>query len=936
MDKLKGEIPVPATNPPTKTRQPSWKRYACFVAGALLLVSLYPYNSHPPRRRPHPPRPLPAEKAEELFLTVPDAESALAASRAYATHPHLAGSTEDFDDAKTILKLFQEELGVRPPKEDPIFPAGSHRSRISTLGLTSHFAPRHPTAWIDTYYPVLNTPLERTLQLLDKDNNVVFDADLVEDGDPLDPEAAKYKDAVPAWHGLSFDGTATGQFVYANYGTQEDYAELIGKGVNLTDKIVLARYGGIFRGLKVRRLTLTQIKGAEELGAAGVLIYSDPRDDGYVTEDNGYETYPQGPARNPSSVQRGSVQYLSLYPGDPTTPGYPSYENAERQEGINIPKIPSLPISWENAQPLLAELGDKKYPSFDGKVSKKVIKLENHVDTKVTPIWNAMAAIPGHIKDEVVLIGCHRDAWVMGAADPTSGTVSLHEIVRGFGTLLKQGWKPLRTIVIASWDAEEYGLVGSTEWGEDFHPWISKHVVSYLNVDVSVSGSTWNVGGSPSLADLIKNAALDVPHPTKPELTLWDARNDEGPFSGNTSKLLEDEPAYYGTGAMISNAPDAEIFPLGSGSDYTVFLQRIGVASTDQGFGSKGKDAVYHYHSVYDSQRWQEVYADPTFERHVAVAKHLGLLALRLTDSIILPLNTTRYAFELDKYLDRVESLLPSANLPASETPDFSGLRKSIKSLQEASLELDEEKVEAERNFRELLGKLPHGPPHGPPPHDGPEPPHGPPHGGPERPHLRRHHCHGSRSVFGRIKRTYYKLQNTVRSFFGLPPLFRHPRGIQRAHSVGEALGFALAVEGGDEHRPDHPPPPPDHPGRHHPPHHPPPPPRHPHPHFPFFKFIKAARRVARANRKLRSFEGGFISDEGIKDREWYKHLGVAPGKWLGYGATTFPALTEAITIEKNSTQIVYEAERLQTLIDALAKSIQPRCHKNHGDEEEE
>ncbi|EDR12349.1 uncharacterized protein LACBIDRAFT_245820, partial [Laccaria bicolor S238N-H82] len=695
-----------------------------------------------------------------LFSSIPNPESALAASRAYATHPHLAGSIEDFEDAK-------------------------------------------PTAWIDIYYPVMNTPLDRSLQILGSQGETIWTADLVEDGDPRDEEAHKYKDAVPTWHGFSCDGDVTGQLVYANYGLKEDYEELVSQGVNFTGKIVITRYGGIFRGLKV--------KGAEDLGAAGVLIYSDPRDDGFVTVKNGYAPYPAGPARNPTAVQRGSVQYLSFYPGDPTTPGYPAYENSDRTEGGNIPKIPSLPISWANAERLLEEIGDIYLGSdsygrkrVSGKVSDTHVRLVNHVDTKITPIWNTMASIPGHIKNEVVVIGCHRDAWVMGAADPTSGTVSLHEIIRGFGSLLRKGWKPLRTIVFASWDAEEYGLIGSTEWGEDFPSWIAEHVVAYLNVDVSVAGSRWTASASPSLAHLFKKAALDIPHPTIPGKTLWDAREDDG------------------------------ILPLGSGSDFTVFLQRLGVRFSDEGFAFTPSDAIYHYHSIYDSQRWQEVYGDPGFHRHVAVARHLGLVGLRLIDSIIVPLNTTQYALELDEYLDQ-------------SAVDFAPLRHSIKKLQIASFKLDKEKLKAEAKFRKIL----------------------------------------ARAFWTRYLDIDIHYTDAANEFAG--------------HSI-EEIG----------HRP-----------------------------FPISKLIKAAKRVSRANNKLKAFERGFISEGGIKDREWYKHLGVAPGKWLGanhlrplatdytnslqgYGATTLPALTESLTIDKNVTLAQYEADRLVELFNTLARQTRP------------
>ncbi|KAF8913770.1 hypothetical protein CPB84DRAFT_1720468 [Gymnopilus junonius] len=823
---------------------------------------------------PHHRRPLSLKEREQLFLSTPSTESAIEASRAYATHPHLAGSSEDSLDAKTILHLLQDEFGIQKSVHLPIYDAGTPSSRNATILLTTPQAPSLPNAWIDTYYPVLNTGLDQSLKILNDDGTPAWTADLVEDGDPRDEDAHKYRDAIPPWHGLSREGDVTGQLIYANYGRKEDYDGLVAQGTNLTGKIVITRYGANFRGLK--------IKGAEELGAAGVLIYSDPRDDGFVTVKNDFPPYPAGPARNPTSIQRGSVQYLSSYPGDPTTPGYPAYPDVERTEGSNIPKIPSLPISWQNAQNLLEEIGElysqdasgKKVLS--GKASERSIRLVNHVDTKVTPIWNVMASIPGHIKNEVVVIGCHRDAWVMGGADPTSGTVSLHEIIRGYGALLRKGWKPLRTIVIASWDAEEYGLVGSTEWGEDFAPWISEHVVAYLNVDVSVAGSRFSASASPSLAHLIRETATDVPHPTVQGKTLWDAREDCGPYTDLVQALNAtadtDFLELYNQEESRKKAARIDVDPLGSGSDFTVFLQRLGVASSDQGFGFTPTDAVYHYHSIYDTQSWQERYADSGFHRHVAVAKFLGLLGLRLTDSVILPINTTQYALELDDYLAKVEELLP-AQQELSQAVEFSSLRKSIRAVQESSLKLDEEKTEAEEDFRKLLKHLPF-------------------------PGRRGLGCKGRRTGFSR------RVVDWIKELFGVhPPTDSELQllSLRHAESWEDYLEYVSQFKGETVDELE---------GKGLP--------------FPIRRFIKAAKRVARANQKLISFERGFISEEGIKDREWYRHLGVAPGKWLGYGATTFPALTESIVYEKNETFILHEAQRLEKLLEVLASTIDP------------
>ncbi|RDX53924.1 Zn-dependent exopeptidase [Lentinus brumalis] len=804
------------------------------------------------------------KKAEKVFLTVPNAESAIKASRQYATKPHMAGTSGDFETAKDFLKLLQTEFRIKTPSTLPLFSAGTPESRNATLNIPSL---KEPSVWIDTYYPVMNTPLEHSLEILDEDGKAVWTAELEEVADQTDPEAGKYYDAVTTWHGLSRGGSAKGKLVYANYGRKEDYDALIEQGVDLNGSIVLTRYGGIFRGLKV--------KGAQDRGAAACLIYSDPRDDGTVTVENGYAPYPYGPARNPKSVQRGSTQFLSIYPGDPTTPGYPSYENSTRTNGTNIPSIPSLPISWANAQVLLKEIKES------GK--NRTISVVNNVDDKVIPIWNVMGVIPGHIKDEIVIVGNHRDAWVMGATDPSSGTVSVHEVIRGLGLLLRHGWTPLRTLVIASWDAEEYGLIGSTEWGEDFADWIDDHVVAYLNLDSSVSGSRFRASATPSLAHFVRAAAEEVPHPTKAGKTLWDATKDNGVLNGE--HIDAEALAVYEEMEMNAAAESTGVGVLGSGSDYTVFVQRTGVASANGGFGSTLQDPVYHYHSVFDSQRWQEIYGDPGFHRHVAIAKHLGLQTLRLTDSIILPINTTHHAFELEKYLDKVESIASTTSLDV----DFSGLRNAIQSLQKTSLRLDTEKDTAEKKLRKLLHKF-------------------------ARRHFIRRQIHRAlcklRKLFGKECPSHdaSSLAAPVSVGYGAADKpFECSRGRKHANQgmlpVTPRIGHAGAkvheqrqrageTEAFDKRR------------------------------FPSKKFKKAVKRVRDVNQKLKAFERGFIHEDGIKDREWYRNLDVAPGKWLGYGATTFPALTEAFTIEKNATLAEYEAKRLQDLVENLNDAL--------------
>ncbi|KAJ6539630.1 hypothetical protein B0H19DRAFT_1179879 [Mycena capillaripes] len=767
------------------------------------------------------------KQAEKLFLSVPDEESAIAASRLFATKPHLAGSEDDLRTAKDWLNILQSEWGIEAPEVEPIFDAGSAESQHATNSIPKT---KMPKAWIDVYYPVMNTPLDRSLQVLDKDGEVIWEADLEEVADDTDPEAGEYYKAVPAFHGLSAAGDVQGKLVYANYGMKEDYDALLEKGVNLTGAIVICRYGEIFRGLK--------IKGAQELGAAGVLIYSDLRDDGAITEANGHLAYPHGPARNVNSVQRGSVQFLSVYPGDPTTPGYPSYENSTRTDGENIPKIPSLPISAANAAKLLKLVEEKG----------KEVRLVNHV----TPIWNTMGVIPGFIKDEVVVLGNHRDGEsspiVMGATDPSSGTASTNEVVRGLGALLKKGWKPLRTILICSWDA--YGLIGSTEWVEDFAEFVGKHVVTYLNIGMH----QFVQSASPSLSHFLREAALEIPHPTSPGRTLWDARLDNGPYAGETV----DSESLSAAAAMADNPG---IPPLGSGSDFTPFLQMIGVASSDRSFGPAEGDAVYHYHSVFDSQRWQEVYGDPGFHRHVAVAKHIGLELLRLSSSLVLPLNTTHYAYELENYLEGIESI---ALRESSIKVDLSPLRKSIVALQVASHSLDLEKVSAEKHLRKIIHKI-----------------------------AKR------KSNLEKMLREAWCL---LKKLFGKECHKKSAEDqnhgcLDQQQGLHDEILYGLAMHAGF-HGPTF------------------------HANLSRKGLRKAVQRIRAVNMKLIGFEKGFISKDGIPEREWYKHLAIAPGKWLGYGATPMPALAEAIQLEKNATLAQYEVKRLTDLLDALSDNI--------------
>ncbi|KAJ3907488.1 Zn-dependent exopeptidase [Lentinula edodes] len=771
-------------------------RFLCLTVGLIIigfcLSGLLTTSSDFANRR---------TEIESLFLSIPSRDTARDFSKEFSKRPHTPGSPRDATLAKRVLQLFQDELGISRTAES-IFQAGSPESRNATLRLTAKDRVSQPTAWIDVYYPDLDTPKQQDVEVLDQYGQTTWAANLAEEGDPLDEDAYNSRNDVPTWHYYSADGMVEGKLVYVNYGTKQDFEALLSAGVNLTGKIALARYGEVYRGIKV--------ENAQFSGAIGLLMYTDIRDDGRVTAQNGYAIYPHGPARNPSSVQRGSAHMLYLYPGDISTPGYPAYQNASRQEPSNVLSIPSIPISWKTAQALMEESG-----MFNDFISSKVVRLINRVDRAPAPIWNTMAAIPGHIKDEVVVLGCHRDAWVLGAADPVSGTVSLLEVVRAFGALLRTGWKPLRTILFTSWDAEEAGLVGSTEYGEDFGEWLSRYAVAYLNVDISAAGPRWLIYGTPSLSDLIQRTAQDIPHPTVKGKTLWDARHDRG-FEHDSVEALDSRP----------NATGIQM--LGLGSDHAVFLLRLGIAASDQMFkGVTEFDIPYHYHSIYDSHRWMQIYGDPGFHRHIAVARHLGLMTLRLADSLILPLNISRGASALDDYLTSVETRFnASKNLHV--------LRKSIAKLRAASAELEEEKNESRLNFFDtIVGKSPSF----------------------------------SSRIFGPTT----------------PGLYARPY-----HPYSGWLGQFVSQTS-----------------------------------LKWFEeeIWQAYIRVANANKKSMMFDRGFLSDEGLPERPWFKNLIVGPDREQGYEGTPFPALAEAFQ-SGNSNRVEYETQRLMNLLEVLTVKL--------------
>ncbi len=414
------------------------------------------------------------------------------------------------------------------------------------------------------------------------DGGPKFVAKLQEPPVPQDPTSNQQSEQLPTYHAYSIDGDVTAPLVYVNYGVPEDYEQLERMGVSVRGAIVIARYFHSWRGIKP--------KVAAEHGAVGCIIYSDPHEDGYVQGD----TFPNGAWRPKDGVQRGSVADMPIYPGDPLTPGVGATKNAKRldiKDAATITKIPVLPISYGDAQPLLAALAGRVAPDgwrgglgvtyHIGPGPAKVhLKVKSNWDIK--PVYDVIAKIPGSaFPDEWVIRGNHHDAWVNGAEDPTSGMVAVLEEARAFGELLKSGWKPKRTIILCAWDGEEPGLLGSTEFAEEHYDDLRAHAVAYVNSDSNGRGYL-RVEGSHTLEKFSNDVARDISDP-ETKLSAW-KRSRLYEITGAKSAEQRKE---------IRERTDLRIPALGSGSDYTAFLQHDGVASLNIGFGGEDGGGIY-------------------------------------------------------------------------------------------------------------------------------------------------------------------------------------------------------------------------------------------------------------------------------------------------------------------------------------------------------
>lgn len=555
-----------------------------------------------------PARAVTEAQVEQKFLALPDASRAESNLRHLTSSPHLAGTEASHRVAEWL------------------------RDQYRSYGFDAD---------IVTYSVWLPMPREIKLELLKpKRQNLA----LPEPPIPGDLDTWN-KHVTPAYNAYSPSGDVTAPVVYVNYGLAEDYRELARLGISVDGKIVIARYGRGYRGIKAVL--------AEQHHASALILYSDPQDDGYAAGD----TFPDGPWRPLGGIQRGSILYTQIYPGDPLTPSAPSVPGTKRilpADAASLPRIPTLPISAQDAASILKDLDGHHVPrNWQGALPFTYHIGSGHVrvhmklvmDYRQRPLYDVIAKLHGSLDDQWVILGNHHDAWVYGAADPNSGTASLLETARSLGELVRSGWRPRRTIVICNWDGEEPGLLGSTEWVEQHRAELQSKAVAYINTDVGVTGPNFTASASPSLNDLIRAATRQVPDPDTGE-TVYDAWSEHS-ATGRTelSGVARQAPRARTHG-------EAPVGALGSGSDYSPFFDFAGIPAVDIAF--TGDYGVYH--SLYDDFFWMKHFGDPKFEYHVALARVLGILALRLDEAGILPFDYSIYSSEISREADDLAS----------------------------------------------------------------------------------------------------------------------------------------------------------------------------------------------------------------------------------------------------------------------------------------
>lgn len=571
------------------------------LAGAALLTVAWrtpatvPFGFSPATAQTH-------AQFERRFLQSTNPERIRDAHRVVADQPHMAGSVRDRQLAEWIRDVFRG--------------AG-----LDDVAITEHQV-------------LLPWPVETSVEMTAPR---AWRASMRER--PARGDRFTEADAGIPFHAYSASGDITAPVVYAGNGSPEDFDWLRAQGIDVRGKIVLVRSSVpySYRGFKAFT--------AERLGAAGLIVFSDPADDGFAKG----KTYPDGPWGPGSRIERGGIGYDFIVPGDPLTPGWASVDGArrvERSEARSLPSIVSAPLSFEDARVILEALGGPEVPpqwrgagsfTYRAGPGHAVVRLRVRSDDLIRPIWTVTGLIRGADQpDDVVIVGNHRDAWLYGGVDPSSGTAALVELARTLGDLTRQGWRPRRSILFASWDAEEFALTSSTEWSEQHQDWLRRHAVAYLNVDSAASGQTLSLTAVPALNRVLEEVAGTVKDPST-GLTLAAAARDR--ITRNTGA------------APSGRATDFVGNQIGGGSDYTAFLNHLGIPIADLSF--EGPYGVYH--SIYDTHDWVARIGDPGFRYHAALVQLWGLVTMRIAGGDVLPLDYEAYARELEDFVAEVE-----------------------------------------------------------------------------------------------------------------------------------------------------------------------------------------------------------------------------------------------------------------------------------------
>jgi N-acetylated-alpha-linked acidic dipeptidase len=566
-----------------------------------------------------------AERAlEQQMRAIPDPARAESNLRHITSEPHMAGTEASHRVAEWL------------------------RDQYRSYGFDAEIA---------SYSVWLAQPRELRLELTAPDKKTLGTP---EQPFPVDPDTSS-RNIVAGFNAFSPSGDVTAPVVYVNYGMQADYRELDKLGISVAGKIAIARYGGCYRGIKT--------KLAEEHKALGLIIYSDPEDDGYVAGD----VFPNGPWRPMSGIQRGSVEYTEIYPGDPLTPGVAASPNTKRlapADAANLPRIPTMPINSQDASVILANLGGPHVPrqwqgglpfTYHVGPGAAVAHMKLEMDYQQRTLYDVIAKLRGANDGEWVVLGNHHDAWVYGAVDPGSGTATMLETAHAFGELVRAGWKPRRTIVMCEWDGEEPGLMGSTEWVEANRTELQAKAVAYLNTDVGVAGPNFTASATPSLKELVREVTREVQDPR-------DVRSIYNVWLDRATRQQEEPNGIARPSAKLTSPGEAPIEALGAGSDFCPFFDHAGIPSLDAGF--VGDYGVYH--SMYDDFYWMKKFGDPTFEFHVALAKILGTLALRLDESDTLPFDYSAYAAEISRAVNDLSTRAAKQGIGSTDVPTVS------------------------------------------------------------------------------------------------------------------------------------------------------------------------------------------------------------------------------------------------------------------------